>query len=715
MPLIPTIGRKSPKNRLIMATIYIALSILGMTMVVPFLITLTSSVSNQFDYDRFSPVPRYFFSKGDRFVKNLGFYFSGYRNWMRQLRAQVPGIPKNWSNWPSAGRDTASVRKFASSFMDGGNAAAAADYAEFMHDYPLDDTSVVAPMIDVISFLIDDYTAKAQAASPGARLRGRALRRKALELLSEDWGTSFESFYNIDFGAESNSPLDFQGYFNDYGNSRFRSYIKFKEYADSFVFVPSVAKAWKKYAAENGLSRAEAFPVLRSSPAEVRDLFLRFKREFAPATMATPFPARTIWYNFLGSEDVVIRHGGAYNVERLNKILGTNYATLQETPFPIPADFPEEIQTLYKQFLEERFPLRLTTIAVTPELTARFQAFAKKNTGSIETLNKLIGTDYRSWEEVKLLGRPPAGGGRDETNLRNLWVNFAKTLSADENIYESSESRWQKFVLAKYGSLDAVNAAYGTHYARIEESFPPFFEAYKVQFANFGTPMAIGTFAGNYRIVASFLFSNGNAFPVTLLLIALTLFFTLTINPLAAYALSRFNLRGRDKIIVFLLATMAFPAMVSAIPAYLLMRDLGMLNTFSALVLPGAANGMAIFILKGFFDSLPMELFEAATIDGASEMQIFRIVAMPLVKPILAINCLNAFIAAYNGWEWALIICQDREMWTLAVWMYQASIWWNATPWIVSAGFVIISIPTMIVFISCQKVILRGIIIPSMK
>ena len=164
-----------------------------------------------------------------------------------------------------------------------------------------------------------------------------------------------------------------------------------------------------------------------------------------------------------------------------------------------------------------------------------------------------------------------------------------------------------------------------------------------------------------------------------------------------------------------MLATMAFPTMVSAIPSYLLMRDLGMLNTMWALVLPSAANGMSIFILKGFFDSLPQELFEAATIDGASEFQIFRIVAMPLVKPILAINCLTAFMHAYNGWEWALIICQKQSMWTIAVWLYQASIWWNAQPWIVSAGFIIASIPTLVVFLSCQKIILRGIVIPTMK
>jgi multiple sugar transport system permease protein len=215
--------------------------------------------------------------------------------------------------------------------------------------------------------------------------------------------------------------------------------------------------------------------------------------------------------------------------------------------------------------------------------------------------------------------------------------------------------------------------------------------------------------------VIDFLLFNGNAIFVTFVLIAMTIAFTLTVNPLAAYALSRFNLRGQDKILLFLLATMAFPAMISAIPAYLLMRDLGLLNTFWALVIPGAANGMSIFILKGFFDSLPMELFEAATIDGATEMQIFRIVAMPLVKPILAINCLTAFVIAYNGWQWALIICQDKEMWTIAVWLYQATTWWSGTPWIVSAGFVIASVPTFLVFVSCQKIILRGIVIPSMK
>ena len=274
---------------------------------------------------------------------------------------------------------------------------------------------------------------------------------------------------------------------------------------------------------------------------------------------------------------------------------------------------------------------------------------------------------------------------------------------------------YQKYLLNKYENIEGINKVYGWNLSIIEESYPSFAEAYTVTFIENENALTTTPIFQNYKLIFDFLVLNGKALWVTFVLITLTMIATLTINPLCAYALSRFNLPGQTKILLFMLATMAFPAMVSAIPAYLLMRDLGMLNTFTALVLPGAANGMAIFILKGFFDSLPQELYEAATIDGAREMQIFKMVAMPMVKPILAINCVNAFIGAYNGWEWALIICQDQDMWTIAVWMYQASQWWQHNPWIVSAGFVVVSIPTMIVFLASQKVILKGIVIPSMK
>ena len=190
---------------------------------------------------------------------------------------------------------------------------------------------------------------------------------------------------------------------------------------------------------------------------------------------------------------------------------------------------------------------------------------------------------------------------------------------------------------------------------------------------------------------------------------------SLIVNPLAAYSLSRFKLREAERVILFLLATMAFPAAVTAIPGFLLIRDLGLLNTLPALVLPTVASGMSIFILKGFFDALPRELYEAAAIDGAGEWTVFSRITLPMTTPILAVNALNHFIAAYNSWEWAFLVCQKESQWTIAVWMYQMSQEMAGQPWCVMAGFVLVSIPTAVVFLLCQKVILRGIVLPSMK
>ena len=240
-------------------------------------------------------------------------------------------------------------------------------------------------------------------------------------------------------------------------------------------------------------------------------------------------------------------------------------------------------------------------------------------------------------------------------------------------------------------------------------------EALAVQFIDHGWRDFLRSAFANYRLVGEYLFVRGRAFLNTVLLVLLSVLAGLTVNPLAAYALSRFRMRHTEQLILFLLATMAFPAAVTAIPGFLLIRDLGLLNTLAALVLPTVASGMAIFILKGFFDALPRELYEAAAIDGASELTVFLKITLPMTTPILAVNALNHFLAAYNSWEWAFLVCQKESNWTIAVWMYQMSQQMSGQPWCVMAGFVLVSLPTAAVFLLCQKVILRGIVLPSMK
>ncbi len=323
--------------------------------------------------------------------------------------------------------------------------------------------------------------------------------------------------------------------------------------------------------------------------------------------------------------------------------------------------------------------------------------FVKNRYGTIEALNAAWPVRYRSFFDVSFSAEskmPP------EKVLENN-EKFA-TWDAFKVWYTTNALVRGDFVAR------AMPHPLGDHAAEIRN-------ALAVQFVEHGWRDFLGGALANYRLVGDYLFLRGRAFANTLILVVLSVLASLTVNPLAAYALSRFRLPSTEKIVLFLLATMAFPAAVTAIPGFLLIRDLGLLNTFAALVLPTVASGMSIFILKGFFDALPRELYEAASIDGAGEWTVFRRITLPMTTPILAVNALNTFIHAYSSWEWAFLVCQRESHWTLAVWMYQMSQTFAHQPWCVMAGFVLVSLPTAAVFLLCQRVILRGIVLPSMK
>lgn len=318
--------------------------------------------------------------------------------------------------------------------------------------------------------------------------------------------------------------------------------------------------------------------------------------------------------------------------------------------------------------------------------------FLKKKYGTVEEMNKHWPVPYRTFFDVSF-NREYHGRG---TGVKR--------------------SDWEEFVVSYlHGAAERGDYICRTLPRRIGDYSAAIRLAMMQQFREYGwRDYFKGAFA-NYSLVADYLFIRGRAFANTIILVLLTILASLTVNPMAAYALSRFHLAGTGKILLFMLATMAFPTAVTAIPGFLLIRELGLLNTFAALVLPSVANGMSIFILKGFFDALPRELYEAATIDGAGEWTVFSKITLPMTLPILAVNALNSFIHAYSSWEWAFLVCQEESHWTLSVWMYQLSQVMANQPWCVMAGFVLISIPTAVVFLLCQKVIMRGIVLPSLK
>jgi multiple sugar transport system permease protein len=218
----------------------------------------------------------------------------------------------------------------------------------------------------------------------------------------------------------------------------------------------------------------------------------------------------------------------------------------------------------------------------------------------------------------------------------------------------------------------------------------------------------------NYRFALSYLLVHGRGIWNTVIYCSGAVLIAIIVNPLCAYALSRFRLPWGTNVLIFLLATMAFPGEVAMIPNFLLLKSFHLLNTFWALILPGAASGFSIFLLKGFFDSLPQELYEAGMIDGASELTLFRHVTFPLSRPIFAVIALQAFGAAYGAFLFAMILCQAQSHWTLMVWIYEFQAL-AAPQYVMMAALVIASLPTLIVFLFAQNVIMRGIILPSFK
>ncbi len=729
MPILANIGRRTFKGRLAILFIYVVLSVLGATMVVPFMVTVSSSFANAFDYDRFSPLPRQLWSRSDRFVKGLVYYFNVYADWHLQAQARFRDMPAHWSTWSTAGRDKAGVEALARPYLDPSPdqferwKRIAADYAEFAARHPVKDTICALTDAEATPLLKQWYMALVVATEGEQRHSwwDRDLERKALDLLETTWGMPIENVYAIGFEETELWLPYWQQSFYGLDNPKYAAFEDLKEAFQHGYAQPGVHRSWFRYLREHldaFENLREFFPVTSKSPEGIRDLWLSFRKEHAPAARTVPFAMRVVWRKYLASEEVSgmlnLPAGDVFTVETYNRLAGTDYATIFDTPFPIPADAPEMLHTLWTRFVESRYPVRLTSLKVTPELEQSYQDFLEHRFKVLDRANRLLGTEADAWGQFNLSSTIPAGKGR--IPLRNIWFDFVINSPLESRALTSSEHVYHAFLLDRYGSLDAINEVYGWTLQRIEEAIPPFDIAYAVTFLQNERAFAWAAVSKNYAAVSTFLLHRGRAIVVTLFLGGLAILATLTVNPLAAYGLSRFAVRGKDKILLYLLFTMAFPAMVSAIPAYLLMRDLHLLNTFLALVLPFAANGMSIFILKGFFDSLPQELYDAANIDGASELQIFGRITMPMMKPILAIQSLGAFIWAYTSWEWALIICQKESMWTLAVWLFQAdSRWWADTPWIATAGYVVISIPTLVVFLFCQKIILRGIIIPSMK
>jgi len=200
---------------------------------------------------------------------------------------------------------------------------------------------------------------------------------------------------------------------------------------------------------------------------------------------------------------------------------------------------------------------------------------------------------------------------------------------------------------------------------------------------------------------------------------------SVTIGAFAAYAFSRLQFRGREFLMIAILAVLMLPAVAALAPLFVMLGkfQVGTFNLRSslfgvALAVTASQLPFAIWNIKGYLDTIPRELEEAATVDGASRFQTFRLVILPLATPVLAVTAFFGFIAGWTEFQFSyLFLIGDTQNWTLAmalngmVGQYAAS-----TPWSSFAAFsILVALPVMLVYILLQKYIVSGLAIGGVK
>lgn len=663
MALIPTVGRQSLKLRLVVLLLYVLLTFGAVTMVYPFLLMLGTSMTSDADYTDFRPIPRYLTDDGVLFSKEVEIRYSSdmtmvnahYGTDFASLRTVRP---------PQVLPRSAAVRSFV------GQWNATVNYFEGQIRGM---SGIALPYVDTGSRQVK------------ARVGDWLDFKKTLPL------THLHAAYTGWTASPSNAPSRLLEYYRSELEGRYgsvaelnRAYVQENE---TFATVlPPLGQEHRREWNPPGGRRGQEWDAIR----------LKMPDRYNAAVPADP-----VFQEYLRQ----VRYED--DIRALNASWGTSFTLFSEIVLPAKRPAHPGQRADWDTFIRTQMPPRY--IRVDSSALPAWRAFLLQRHKSLQSIRERHAEGYASLGAIPFPDRLTAG-----TAIASDWQEFIARSAPIESLHpDGVETRYREWLRQRYGNVQAVNASYGTDFPSLQHAGLP------LQLADWSYVKSDSSelrkyFAfANFRLVLDYILRHGRAVYNTLIFVVLAITTHLIVNPICAYALSRYSLRYGHRVLLFLLATMAFPAEVAMIPSFLLLKELNLLNTFAALVLPTVANGYSIFLLKGFFDSLPKELYEAGIIDGASEGRMFWKITVPLSKPVLAVIALSSFTAAYGSFMFAFLVCQDPRMWTLMVWLYELQI---ASPsYVVMAALTVAAIPTLLVFVFCQNIIMRGIIIPSFK
>jgi len=678
MPIISNIGRKSPKVRLLIGSIYAILIAGSVSMIYPFLLMISGSMKSAVDIKDFDAVARFLYDNTVLYRKYIEGLFNesldAVRNTYDEDLHSFETIMPPVSAAPAPSAETQPPKASGSPAETTARSAAEVAPAEPSKQ------SGTAPIYHPErvrlwnEFLqetrLPEYTyALGFISTPASRTQPELLRKFKKRIMRM-----------------------FKGDIDEVNRSLQTEFVNW----NAFYVLP------EDYLLRR--NKPHLIPFMRE--------FWRFKDE-QPPLYRYYFSVKGFYKNMF------LKTQYTRDLNEYNKAHGTRYKTWDEVV--LTREYPADGTKLEREDWEKfvRSTLNLLWIRAKPEAAPLYRAYLKAKYADIAVLNRRYGTNYASFDDVPLIQKPPFEGVAlsDWDMFLNGWkdpeTGKVYILPVTMIRIHSVDFMFEDWLMQRFGSLDRVNQAMKAHFVRPEQIEPPQRDVHYAAFLENRGHLRREFAIRNYAAVLDYLVFHGRGVINTVIYCSLAVICALLVNPLGAYALSRYKLPSSYKILLFLMLTMAFPPMVTQIPVFLLLRRLHLLNTFAALVLPGLANGYSIFLLKGFFDSLPRELYESAQLDGAGEWTMFWQITMTLSKPILAVIGMNAFNLAYSNFMFALLICQDEKMWTLMVWLYQLQM--RSGQAVVYASLIIAGIPTLLIFIFAQNIIMRGIVVPVEK
>jgi multiple sugar transport system permease protein len=202
-----------------------------------------------------------------------------------------------------------------------------------------------------------------------------------------------------------------------------------------------------------------------------------------------------------------------------------------------------------------------------------------------------------------------------------------------------------------------------------------------------------------------------NSFALATLATLLALLFTVP----AGYAFAKLRFAGRDRTFQLLIAALVVPAQIGTLPLFLMLKSVGLVNTYAGALVPWLASIFGLFLVRQYALSIPDEMLEAARVDGASEGQIFRRIVLPTLTPILVTLGLFVFLGSWNDFLWPLIVLTDQSNYTLPVALAALSREHVQDVEMMMAGAVITVAPVLVLFLALQRFYIRGMLAGSVK